>query len=29
MPGGKTETGETPLQAAIRETQEETGIELR
>jgi 8-oxo-dGTP pyrophosphatase MutT (NUDIX family) len=26
LPKGKTETGETPLQAALRELQEETGI---
>ena len=28
-PGGKVDQGETPLQAALRETREETGIEVR
>ena len=27
FPGGKTETGETPCEGALRETQEEVGIE--
>jgi acetyl-CoA carboxylase carboxyl transferase subunit beta len=28
LPGGKTEAGETPAQAARRETREETGLEI-
>jgi 8-oxo-dGTP pyrophosphatase MutT (NUDIX family) len=29
FPGGRRDDGETPLQAALRETQEETGIDPR
>ena len=29
LPKGKLEAGETPLEAALRETQEETGLDLR